>query len=390
MELPSLSQAEFERRWSAAQNAMREQGLDVLLAYGDDHALFGPANVRYLTNFPVHFEPALVIVPVKSQPVLATGPETADHAAIVSRAPAVVAVEEFGVPGEEYPYLTMRSLPDIVSEVAGSAPERVGLTGLDMMSVETWECVRPAVGQAEIVRAEALLLELRKKKSAEEIAVLRHAFNLTQCGMEAALEACRPGVHEFEVAAAAEFAMRSRGAEGTAIDTIVGSGMENSRPIVARAGARKIQAGETISITTAPRYEGYGAPIGRLVHIGEPTKTLRDAAEAAREAQRRAVWALRPGVVCKDVDAAARNYLREMGYERYCAYGIAHSVGVQEFEPPFFGPSNTDRVVSPMVISVDIPMFFGPWGGFRLEDSFLVSEEGTEPLTDIRPGMVKL
>lgn len=247
-----------------------------------------------------------------------------------------------------------------------------------------------ALPDAEIVRADELLTRMRKRKSAAEIALMRHAFGLTQRGLEAALAACHVGAYEFEVAAAAEYAMRSAGAEGTAIDTIVASGISNSRPIIGRSGQRRLEASETLLLTLAPRYEGYGAPIGRLVSLGEPSPTLRGAATAALEAQRRAVVALRPGVPCRTVDAAARTYLQDKGYGQYCAYGVAHSVGLQEFEPPFFGPHSTDEVEASMVVSVDIPMFFGPWGGFRLEDAFLVTESGAEPLIEARAGMVIL
>jgi Xaa-Pro aminopeptidase len=390
MNLPSLSAQEFERRRLAVQQRMQAEGLDLLVAYGDDHAIFGPAHVRYLTNFPVHFEPACVLVPAKGAPVLVTGPETADHAVLTVAPMRILAIEEFGVPGEEYPFITMDKLGHVVQELLGTSPRRVGVAGLNQISVDTWERVRQALGNAEIERSDDLLLKLRKVKSPEEIEVLKHAYHLTQLGMEAALTACRVGAYEFEVAAAAEYAMRRAGAEGLAIDTIVASGIDNSRPIVGRAGRRQLRAGEHVSLTVAPRYEGYNAPIGRVVHLGEPPDFLRKAAEAALEAQRRCVAALRPGAVCSAVDAAARSYLEEQGYGKYCAYGVVHSVGVQEFEPPFFGPSTTDIVESPMVVSVDIPLFFGPWGGFRLEDSFVVRDAGNEALTSIQPGLIVL
>ena len=60
------------------------------------------------------------------------------------------------------------------------------------------------------------------------------------------------------------------------------------------------------------------------------------------------------------------------------------------FEPPFFGPSNEELVEAFMVVSVDIPLYFGPWGGFRTEDSFLVTDSGAEPLTTIQSGLIVL
>lgn len=388
MYLPFLPRREFERRWSATQQRMEAAGLDVLLAYGDDHAVFGPAHVRYLANFPVHFEPACVVVPVSGEPILVTGPETAAHAELVAATSHIAALREFGVPGEEYPYITMLSLAQVIGDLLGETPRRVGVVGLDQMAVETWERLRPALGSAEIIRFDDVLVALRKRKSLDEISILRHAFSLTERAMDAALQACRVGAYEFEVAAAAEFAMRSGGAEGTAIDTIVASGVDNSRPIIGRTGHRQLRADEPIALTIAPRYEGYGAPIGRLVHLGDPSIVLRQAAEAALEAQRRSVAALRPGIQCREVDAAGRSYLQENGYGEYCAYGVAHSVGVQEFEPPFFGPSNREIIEESMVVSVDIPLYFGPWGGFRTEDSFLVTQDGAEPLTTVQPGLI--
>ena len=368
---------------------MEARDLDLVIAFGDDHAVFGPAHVRYLANFPVHFEPACVLLGRDGEPLLATGPETVEHAELVASVHTSLAVAEFGVPGEEYPYLDLVGLGDAIARVAPSV-RRVGVAGLDQIAVNVWERVRPALGAAEPVLLDTFLVGLRKRKSAEELDVFRYAFQLTEAAVEAALAACRDGAHEFEVAAAAEHAMRSRGAEGTAIDTIVASGVENSRPIIGRTGRRKLRHGESVAITLAPRYEGYGAPIGRLLHLGEPGSELARAAAAALEAQNRAIAALRPGVACQTVDEAARSYLRETGYERHAAYGVAHSVGVQEFEPPFFGPGNTELVEAGMVVSVDIPMYFGPWGGFRLEDSFIVDEDGAHPLTGVARGLLVL
>ena len=390
MNLPSLPRQEFERRWRATQERMRDSGLDLFLAYSDDHAVFGPAHVRYLANFPAHFEPACVVVSPEGEPTLATGPETAAYAALVSAISNIVAIEEFGVAGEEYPYLTLRDMAAIVQELQGATPRRVGIAGLDQMPVATWERLRPAFGSAEIVQADRLLLDLRRRKSMDEIAVLKYAFTLAERAMHAALKACVVGAHEFEVAAAAEYAMRAAGAEGVAIDSIVAFGADNSRPIIARASRRLLRVGDIVSLTFAARYEGYSAPIGRVAHVGEPPALLREAAEVALEAQRRSVAALRPGVACNAVDGAARSLLAEHGYAEHCAYGVGHSVGLQEFEPPYCGPSNTEVLEASMVMSVDVPMFFGPWGGFRFEDAYLVTEGGAEPMTAVESSLLVL
>ena len=50
--LPVIPSTEFPQRWQAAQAMMAQHGLDFLVAYSDDRAVFGPAHARWLANFP--------------------------------------------------------------------------------------------------------------------------------------------------------------------------------------------------------------------------------------------------------------------------------------------------------------------------------------------------
>jgi Xaa-Pro aminopeptidase len=212
--------------------------------------------------------------------------------------------------------------------------------------------------------------------------VIRHAYKLAQAGMEAALAAIREGISEREVAAAAEFAMRSQGSEGMGIDTIVAAG-PNNRPILARAGLRALQRDELILLTIAPRYEGYHAAIGQPVVIGRPSGDVRRAMEVASEAHAAARLAMRPGQAGSAVEGAARRVVEAAGLGPYFLYSGVHSIGVVEFEPPIFGPNNHDPLQAGMALSIDVPLFHAPWGGLRYEYGYLVTETGAEPLAAI-------
>ncbi len=368
---------------------MERDELDLLVVYGDDHALFGNANVRYVSDFPTHFEPALVLLAPGEDPVLATGPETIEHARLVSRTRDVEAISEFGVPILEYPGLSMPSLREYVrASFPTRTFARVGVVGFDLMSVGHWDVLRPAFGEAEIARLDDYLFELRPYKSEEEVAVLRHAFTIAERAFAALLEACVPGAREFEVAAAAEGTARALGAEGNAIDTMVAAN-EYSAPIIGRTGTRELRPGDHVGVTFAPKFRGYGAPIGRLLYLGgDPPDHIAEAGEVARVAQERAAATLRDGATYAEVDAAARTYLREHGYDS--AYGIGHSCGVQEFEPPYFGPEAAGAMATRHVMSIDIGIYGLPWGGFRTEDAFVVTENGSEPTTSVQRGLIAL
>lgn len=365
---------------------MEAAGIDLLVAYGDDHAVFGPANVRYLTDFPVHFEPALVLLGASGPPVLVTGPETVGHAELVSVADRCVAIEELLVPGIVYPGLVPTPLAKVVADVGGDSP-RVAVAGLDQLPVQLWRQLLPILGEP-VAAFDAELMALRAVKTEAELELFRRAYRTTEAGWDALLDACRPGAHEFEVAAAAEGAMRALGAEGTAIDTIVASGPDNSAPVIGRTGYRQLQAGDWVAITLASRVRGYSGPIGRLISLGPPADAIRDIARVAHEAEEIVIEHLAVGTPVEDIDAPARAHLNAHGYES--AYGCGHSVGVQEFEAPFLMPGDRTVLGEPSVISVDIGLFGGgPWGGFRMEDSFVVTGDGREALTAIPRGLVE-
>ena len=381
---PTIPAAEYPRRWRRVQALMAEQGLDLLVAYADDRAVFGPAHARWLANFPVHFEPACVLMPRQGEPVLLCGPESDRYAALVGQIPDVRVLREFTHPDEDYPYATIQGLSEITTGIVGSVKSvrRAGLAGGSLMAAPTAAAFRAAFPAAEWVDVENAVCGLRAHKSPAEIEVIRYAYKIAEEGMRAAVDAVRAGVTEREVAAEAEAAMRRAGAEGTGIDTIVAAG-PNSRPILGRSTFRRIQADELVLLTVAPRYEGYHGAIGRAVLVGNPGDEVKRARDAACAAQQACFRAMRAGAEGRAVEATGRRIVAEAGWGAFFLYSGLHSVGVIEFEPPIFGPSSSGDLEETMVISVDIPLFNTPWGGLRIEDGYLVSGAGAERLDTI-------
>jgi Xaa-Pro aminopeptidase len=380
---PTIPAGEYRQRWDRVQAMMARQELDLLVAYADDRAVFGPAHARWLANFPVHFEPVCILMPQEGQPVMLTGPESDQYALLAGQIPDVRVLREFTHPDEDYPYSTIQGLAEIVAEIVAEAPSvrRVGLAGRGLMGGDVLAAFKAALPQATWLDVENAMCGLRAQKSPAEITVIRYAYRLAELGLQAAIEAIEVGVTEREVAAAAECAMRQAGAEGTGIDTIVASG-PNSRPILARSTFRRIQANELVLLTIAPRYEGYHGAIGRPVLVGNPSQEISRALEAAWQAQEACFQVMRPGIEGRAVEAVGRQVVEAAGLGAYFLYSGVHSVGVIEFEPPIFGPSSAAMLQPNMVISVDIPLFNTPWGGLRVEDGFLITETGAERLNE--------
>jgi Xaa-Pro aminopeptidase len=350
------------------------------VAYADDRATFGPAHARWLADFPVHFEPACVLLARQGEPVLLVGPESDQYALLAGHIADVRVLRELAHPDEDYPYSRIQSLAQVAAGVGGlSTVKRVGLGGRGLIGADVLAALEAALPSVEWVDVETALCNLRAAKSPAEIEVIRYAYKIAETGLEAAVDAIEEGVTERQVAAEIEAAMRRAGSEGTGIDTIVASG-PNSRPILARSTFRAIEANDLVLVTVAPRYEGYHAAIGRVVLVGNPGQEIMDALRVAVQAQKACAAALRPGIEGREVEAIGRRIVAESGLGEYFLYSGVHSVGVIEFEPPIFGPSSPATLMEDMVISIDIPLFNAPWGGLRIEDGYLITVRGAEPL----------
>ena len=358
---------------------MDKENLDLLLVYSDDHATYGAAYTRWLAGFITHFEPTCILFARTGEPVMLCGPETPGYAKLHSKVQDIRVLRELTHPDEDYPYAKIEGLKQIVASFTGPASvKRQGIAGRSMIPYDLFAAFQ-AVLPGEWVSVDDKMCEMRAIKTEAEIAVIRYAYKIAEAGLSAALKTIAPGVPERHVAAEAEHAMRKMGVEGYGIDTMVASG-ENNRPILARTTMREIGKDNLVLLTFAPRYEGYHAAIGLPVLVGNPKD----------EAKRRGGRDLRAARLRRDAQSGPDLRRRSRGQAHYgqgrfgrnFLYSGIHSVGVIEFEPPIFGPSSKAMMQSGMVLSIDVPVFDGTWGGLRLEDGYLIEDSGAKRLTD--------
>ncbi len=172
--------------------------------------------------------------------------------------------------------------------------------------------------------------------------------------------------------------MRRAGAEGFGIDTMVASGAANTQPIIARSTHRIIESGDLVTVTVAPRYEGYHAALARPFLL-QRDRELERIVTVGRDAQKRCEEALSVGVRGFDAEQLARRTVAAGNTASSFPYVGIHSIGAVEFEPPIFASHSFETIKPGMALSIDIPMFHAPWGGFRLEDGFQVDETRAQP-----------
>ncbi|MDI3317454.1 MAG: Xaa-Pro peptidase family protein [Bacillota bacterium] len=231
----------------------------------------------------------------------------------------------------------------------------------------------------EVLPDQDLVEELRRVKEPEEVEAVATACRISEEALEETLPLLKPGVREAEFALALEFAMRRRGAEGVAFEFIVASGPRGALPH-GYASERRVEAGDLVTIDFGASWRGYAADITRTVAVGRADEEQRRIYEIVRQAQAAGLAAVRAGVRGGDVDAVARQLIAAEGFGPAFGHSLGHGVGLDVHEAPRLASGSEDLLEPGMVVTVEPGIYRPGWGGVRIEDTVVVTEDGCRNL----------
>lgn len=234
-----------------------------------------------------------------------------------------------------------------------------------------------------------LLSELRWIKTADELACLREAEHIGDMAFDEILPYLKPGITELEIAARLSFSMRMHGASGDSFPAIVASGVNSSMPH-AMPSERKLQYGDFVTMDFGCKYKGYCSDMTRTVVIGKADPKQKEIYETVLRAQTETLAAIRAGVSGKSVDAVARNIIHGAGYEGCFGHGLGHSVGLEIHEAPYANTRDTRLLQPGMLMTVEPGIYVKDFGGVRIEDLVVVTEDGCENLTHSEKKLIEL
>ncbi len=267
--------------------------------------------------------------------------------------------------------------------IAASGASRVGYESqamLDGVLRGIKDRLAESSHEVEWVEADGLVEEFRAIKSPDEVELLRKAFEITNAAFERVAPTIEAGQTEHEIAWKIHVAFVELGAEGPAFPTIVAAGTHAARPHH-EPGDRIIREGEPIVIDMGARYRGYCADLTRTVWVGEPDDRLREVYPIVARAVEEVIERIHVGMTGKEMDAAARNYIASQGYGEAFSHGLGHGVGVRVHEAPSASRESADTLKAGNVITIEPGIYLPEWGGVRIEDAVLLTEDGVEVLT---------
>ncbi|MGM0437114.1 MAG: M24 family metallopeptidase [Bacillota bacterium] len=233
----------------------------------------------------------------------------------------------------------------------------------------------------DLISTEDLVKNLRKVKDEEEIDKIKKAIEITDNAFNHILDFIEEGKTEREVALELEYFMKQAGGEKNAFDFIVASGKRSSMPHGV-ASDKKLKKGDFITMDFGTFYEGYCSDMTRTVVLGEVSDKQRKIYNIVLKAQKEVINKIKAGMSGKEADAIARDIIEDAGYGDNFGHGLGHGIGVEVHESPRASYKSDDVLKEGMVVTDEPGIYIPDWGGVRIEDDLLVTEDGCEVLNN--------
>ncbi len=233
------------------------------------------------------------------------------------------------------------------------------------------------------------ITNLRRIKTSRELEFMRKAEAIGDEVFSDILTFIKPGMTELEVAAQIEYLLKVKGGTACSFPAIVASGINSSMPH-AVPSQKKIEIGDFLTMDFGCVYEGYCSDMTRTIVIGKASEKQKEVYNTVLEAQMAALNFIKAGYKGKEIDKVARDIIYKAGYEGCFGHGLGHSVGLHVHENPRLSPSEEDLILAGMTETVEPGIYIKGFGGVRIEDLVVVTEDGCQNFTNSEKNLIEL
>lgn len=373
-----IPKKEFQFRIDRIIEKMDKDGSDIFIVYGDEYRR---ENLRYVSNYWPIFERGLLVAGKKGEPVLLASPECEHIAKEMSVWGDIRLIRDVGmsyVPEEvEFTNAKFTDLKTVINEISGGKKNlKVKLAGTDAMSVILYNNILKALGDCIVENGDPVLYDLRYKKDAIEIEMLKKAWEICDAGYKAVIDSDIVGLTENQAAAIGEKAAKDVGAEHIVFSIFASGDRTNS--VVGRPSEKIIKKGDMIMYALSLQYEGYiASDEWPYVAGAAPTKEQMRLIYHLVKAEDTGVKAIKDGVEQGRIVKQIRQYFSDNDLEEYDLYPPMHGNGLSEAESPYPGENSKALFQTGVGINFDVSLFGVPGvGSNRIEEGFIVEKNG--------------
>jgi Xaa-Pro aminopeptidase len=244
------------------------------------------------------------------------------------------------------------------------------------------------VGLERLRTGTALVNELRRVKSDEELAAMTRACRVVEGAMSAVTPKVVPGASMAELLEEVEHQLRAHGSRTPSFPTHVFTGLGETDLDSGAATARTpLREGMSVMFDFGAVVDGYCSDFGRTIYCGDPPADYREVYELMLAAQEAGRAAARPGTPAREVNAACRRPIEQAGLGEHFRHRMGHGIGLDVHERPFISAEEDTPLAAGMTFT-DEPSIIIP-GRFavRIEDVVVCDEAGGRKLNAYPPDL---
>ena len=381
-----IPSSEYLNRIKKCASLVAEKNLDVLVANSNEADF---ANVRYFSGFWPLFEVGGAAIAPNGKAALMVGPESEEFAQGWSPIENIHRMTEYRESADpQFPGGQFSNFKDVFNSIGVKEPKRIGIAGWLVTSIDLYESVKNAFPNAEIVKADDIVTQLRQIKSKAEIACLKEAFRISELAVKAVLEKIKLGMTELQVVGIAQQALYENGAEYEAHALYLFCGKSTNNAI-SRPRYNLIEKGKIIQLNLGGRVDGYSPSIGIPFCIGKMNDWQRELIEFGLDAHFKTREWMKAGIIAGQVAKNYEQYFRQRGYADNYLYGPCHGLGMLEVEKPWIETTSEYKLQENMTFQIDTFVRDKEFG-LRWETGAAITKDGIELFSDMIKDVVEL
>ncbi len=369
---------EYKQRVQRAAKILQREGLDALIVNSNEADY---ANARYFSGFWPLFERCGVAISPAGDAALMVGPESSEFGADRCKLDKVFVLKAYREGADPaYPELQADTYQDVFNALGIKGKKlRIGVASYLDTSVIIMEAIRDAFPEAEIVRADHIMVELRSIKSVNEINCLREGYRIAELATQQVIKEIRPGMTELQMVGVAQRVVYENGAEYEGLPMYVFS-EASTRHAISRSSYRKFEKGDIVQLNLSAKIDGYSAAIGYPIVLGKLEGRRRDVVMFGLEAHKWTQKQVKAGVLASDIAQNFYKFYEENGYKDNFVYGPLHGTGMIEVEAPWVETSSNYKLQPNMCYQIDTFISSDTFG-VRWEKGIAVTENGCDVLS---------
>lgn len=382
-----IPDSEYQERIEKAAEIIRRSGLDIMIVSSTESDY---ANARYFSGFWPLFERAGVAISADGRSALMVGPESKVFAQDRSKIDNIFVLKEFRESADPaYPEFVADTFYDVFKSVGVTGKKiKIGLGSYIDCTLPIADGLKTQFPEADIIRCDNIMVELRSVKSANELACIKEGFRIIEIATDEVIKNLKPGVTELQMVGVAQKAIYENGAEYEGLPMYVFS-EASTRHAISRSCYREIKQGDIVQLNLSAKIDGYSPSIGLPVSMGKLVGEKKKIVEFCLNAHNWTMGKVKGGISASSIAKEFLQLYKDNGMEKNYVYGPCHGTGMIEVEAPWM-ETNSNYLLQPnMTFQVDT-FVSGPTFGVRWEKGVAITENGCTPMTDYIKGIIEV